>query len=203
MRKANFFVGDRVKYVGFHERMRSKIGTIVETELEDRGYLVEFDDNIRGHDGNTTTKYKNGHCWWVENNHIEKVNPKTKTKIVISSDGEKSTTAQKYIDGKLVKTTTAKCHPEDEFDITEGVRVAMEKMDKPDYKIGTRVDCSGHYYSFSEAIVTYIDETGNAFATPINICGGYDLLANFLTNGARLHSNCFCLPSDGEGIKIL
>lgn len=200
MRKANFFVGDRVKYVGFHERMKGKIGTIVKTELVDRGYLVEFDDNIRGHDGNTTTKYKNGHCWWVEDNHIVKVSPKTK--IVISSDGEKYTTAQKYIDGKLVKTTTAKCHPDDEFDITEGVRVAMEKMDKPDYRIGMRVDCSGHH-SFGEAIVTYIDETRSAFATPINIFGGCDLLADFLTNGARLHSNCFCLPWDGDGIKIL
>lgn len=202
MRKANFFVGDRVKYVGFREQWKGKIGTIVETELDDRGYLVEFDDNIRGHDGNTRTTYKNGHCWWVESNHIVKVKPKNKTKIVISSDGEKYTTVQKYIDGKLVKTTTVKCHPEDEFDITEGVRVAMEKMDKPDYRIGTRVDCSG-YYSFGEAIVTYIDETGGAFATPINIDDGYDSLADFLTNGARLHVNCFCLPWDGEGIKIL
>ena len=202
MRKANFFVGDRVKYVGFHGNMKGKIGTIVETELADRGYLVEFDDNIGGHDGNTRTTYKNGHCWWVESNHIVKVNPKNKTKIVISSDGEKYTTAQKYIDGKLVKTTTAKCHPDDEFDITEGVRVAMEKMDKLDYRIGMRVDCSGHY-SFGEAIVTYVDERGYAFVTPINIFGGCDHLADFLTNGARFHVNCFCLPSDGEGIKIL
>lgn len=202
MRKANFCVGDRVKYVGFHERMRGKFGTIVEMELKDRGYLVEFDDDINGHDGHTRTRYKPRHCWWVENNHIVKVNPKTKTKIVISSDGEKYTTAQKYIDGKLVKTTTAKCHPDDEFDITEGVRVAMEKMDKPDYRIGMRVDCSG-YYSFGEGIVTYIDKEGDAFVTPINIDAGYDYLTDFLTNGARLHSNCFCLPWDGEGIKIL
>lgn len=201
MRKANFFVGDRVKYIGCQTRMKGKIGTIAELELEDRGYLVEFDDDIRGHDGNTTTKHKKGHCWWVESNHIVKVNPKTK--IVISSDGEKYTTAQKYIDGKLVKTTTAKCHPDDKFDFVEGAKVAIEKMKELEYKIGTRVDCSGHY-PFGEAIVSYIDDEGWAFVTPIAAyADNANYLADFLIHGARPHSNCFCLPYDGDGIKIL
>lgn len=56
-----FKVGDRVRAIEAHdgkEEIVGKIGTI--RRINTYSYLVEFDENINGHDGDGT---KNGHCW--------------------------------------------------------------------------------------------------------------------------------------------
>jgi TATA-box binding protein (TBP) (component of TFIID and TFIIIB) len=54
-----------------------------------------------------------------EKNHIEK--------IVITADGAE-TLARLYEDGKVVKSATAKCSPEDEFDFNIGAKLAFDRL---------------------------------------------------------------------------
>jgi hypothetical protein len=49
--------------------------------------------------------------------------------IVITTDGKK-TTARLYNDKKCVKTATAKCTPDDEFDFEVGARIAFDRLVK-------------------------------------------------------------------------
>lgn len=48
-------------------------------------------------------------------------------KIVITTDG-KNTTAKLYDGKKFIKTATAKCSPEDEFDFKIGAELAVERL---------------------------------------------------------------------------
>lgn len=46
-------------------------------------------------------------------------------------------------------SAVAKCHPDDEFDIGAGVRVAMEKLKGPNLKIGDRVKITNSEKSYT------------------------------------------------------
>lgn len=46
-------------------------------------------------------------------------------------------------------SAVAKCHPDDEFDIGAGVRVAMEKLKGPNFKIGDRVKITNSEKSYT------------------------------------------------------
>lgn len=72
------------------------------------------------------------------------------SKIIITTDG-KTTTAKIYEDGKVIKTATAKCNPEDEFDFMTGAKLAFERLEKKvkpievdGFKVGDRVNFNGH-----------------------------------------------------------
>ena len=81
------FKGKRCKFLNYQFDgliLEGKKGTIVYDENNDVGelsmdrrVLVEFDENIGGHDGNASGyKGKNGHCWWVRLGDLEVVQNK-------------------------------------------------------------------------------------------------------------------------------
>lgn len=53
----------------------------------------------------------------------------TNSKIVITNDG-KTTTATLYSNGKKAGIGTAICHDDDEFDIYDGAKLALERLEK-------------------------------------------------------------------------
>ena len=74
-----FNIGDRVQVsiaVGNY-CLRNQYGTIiVRNRMESYNYLVEFDNDVGGHDGFGTTicNGKSGHCWYVNENELDFVN---------------------------------------------------------------------------------------------------------------------------------
>lgn len=50
-------------------------------------------------------------------------------KIVVLRNG-RAVTATKYINGKKVNSTTAKCHPDDKFDFNIGAKIAVDRLIK-------------------------------------------------------------------------
>ena len=71
----DFKVGDRVKAIkdAYGKAITDKTGTIIHLN-DETSVLVEFDENIGGHDGLITyLKGKNGHCWWVAEEVIKLV----------------------------------------------------------------------------------------------------------------------------------
>lgn len=86
-------------------------------------------------------KYKNL-CWNDEELELVSANQK----IVITTDGE-ITTAKLYENGKVVKTTEAKCCPEDTFDFNVGAKLAVERLTAPveEWKVVKRPVKVGDY----------------------------------------------------------
>ena len=73
-------------------------------------------------------------------------------KIVITSDGEK-TLARLYDGNKVIKTTTAKCSPDDNFSFETGAKIAFERLidyaeKEPKYFNG-KVVCVNKYAGFT------------------------------------------------------
>ena len=72
-----FGIGDRVRVVSvtpIDEADGVKIvdgmaGTVKEVDETEVG--VEFDDDVSGHNGSWGGK--DGHCWWVEDKYLEKI----------------------------------------------------------------------------------------------------------------------------------
>lgn len=88
-------------------------------------------------------------------------------KIVITTDGTE-TLARLYEGGKVVKTATAKCSPDDSFDAYIGAKIAFDRLlEKPKYFSG-KVVCVeaderyaytvGKIYEFKDGIV--INDSG-------------------------------------------
>lgn len=61
--------GTKIRYKknGENSRLRGKTGRIIDQNTCD--YLIEFTENIGGHNGNN--QGKNEHCWWTKKNNIE------------------------------------------------------------------------------------------------------------------------------------
>lgn len=82
-----FKIGDRVKAlkpVG-RKDVCDAIGTIICIKCfgEEETLLVEFDDNIDGHRGDSSTKTgKENHCWYVNNENLELITQPTPTPTV-------------------------------------------------------------------------------------------------------------------------
>lgn len=135
-------VGDRVilKKINLHYdkallRKESK-GTVIASYMrgnETNHFCVEFDEYIGGHDGNGVYGAigKKGHCWWFydgDNCAFEIITkPQEFPKIVITTDGTE-TLARLYEGGKVVKSATAKCSPEDSFDAYIGAKIAFDRL---------------------------------------------------------------------------
>lgn len=124
-------IGDRVRVTQDGVRWNNNIkagmlGTIININIYTH-ICVEFDENIKGHDGlDLMRKGKPGHCWWLSERQIQPAPIETK-KIVITSNG-KDTTAKLYEGNKLVKKATAKCSPDDKFDFNTGARIAFDRL---------------------------------------------------------------------------
>jgi hypothetical protein len=72
---AKFKVGDRVRCIGIvfgYTIINNRCGKIINSKNSNTRFLVEFDENIGGHDGaNSWIKGKDGHCWWVDDKYLE------------------------------------------------------------------------------------------------------------------------------------
>lgn len=71
--KANLAVGVRVeaiRKVGNKRETKGFLGTVI--ALGRDNVLVEFDENITGHNGNSSDATgQDGHCWWCESSDIK------------------------------------------------------------------------------------------------------------------------------------
>lgn len=72
-------------------------------------------------------------------------------KIVITTDG-KTTTAKLYDGKKFIKTATAKCSPEDEFDFRIGAELAVERLFTDEVFTGKAVYTGGGLCTIGETI---------------------------------------------------
>lgn len=62
----------------------------------------------------------------VESKYFDLVNEPQK--IVITTDGVKTTTARLYEGKRVIKTAIAKCSPDDEFDFSTGAKIAFNRL---------------------------------------------------------------------------
>lgn len=130
-----FKIGDKVRFV---EDVFSfaKVG--------DKGVIVQNDRS----DVPFNIKLNNGRFVWCSARYI--VHDEDNLKIVITTDGKK-TTARLYNDKECVKTATAKCSTDDEFDFEEGARIAFDRLVKKeerDFDFYIRLSLNG--FSFTK-----------------------------------------------------
>lgn len=170
MKNQKFKVGDRVRIVrGCIHGLEGTLGTILEIDESEIPYCVNPD----------SFKSNTDRFWCVE---VERVKPKKHPVIVITSDG-KTTTATVREGKKVLKTATAKCSAKDEFDFSEGARIAFERLQgrepfkKEEKKERPKklvcVKCDGFFakFAFTEGKAYKIRWFGdNLFAT---LNGGY------------------------------
>lgn len=136
--KDMFKMGDKVvcKEHGTFGFNVGETGTIIAKlkGYNDR-YLIEHDDkNIRYHRG-MAEQYEWGkpseypYCTYEDGLDFKlvKETPKNKEEIHITRKGSEVHAILKK-DGKLVKRTVAKCHPDDEFDFEKGAKLAMNRL---------------------------------------------------------------------------
>lgn len=91
--------------------------------------------------------------WYWNEYCIAGLAPEHTQEIVITTDG-KETLARLYEDGKVVKTASAKCSPEDTFDFETGAKIAFERLVSKTEKTETKKPKFevGKYYKHSEHI---------------------------------------------------
>lgn len=128
-----FEVGYRVRAVANCEKAKvGYMGTVIGSYMsgDTNHFCVEFDENVRGHDGNSVAnvKGKSGHCWWYHSNqNVFEIVKRTDKKIVITTDGAE-TLARLFDGNKVIKTATAKCSPADTFDFATGAEIAFNRL---------------------------------------------------------------------------
>lgn len=126
---SKFKLGDRVKHLcdveGYKFR-NCNTGTVI--VLDGSMIGVEFDKPIGGHEcsggGSRLRDGKYGHCWWVGESHLEKLNEKSDECIVIYRKDREVIALDKTSGKKAV----AKCSPEDTFDFKVGAKLAFERL---------------------------------------------------------------------------
>lgn len=123
--KKEFNVGDRVIgkgcWCGFG--LHGKTGTII--EKGEWACLVEFDENVGGHNGtNAKVKGKDGHCWWVLCEDLELI--KNPDKLIFKG---KETILIK--DGKEY---VSKCADGDTYDKEKGLLLCLAKANGVNYE---------------------------------------------------------------------
>lgn len=118
-------LGDRVTAIDdfMGKKLKGEKGRII--EVMGFGVSVEFDNNIEGH--SCGGRGKEGHCWSVSYKTIEIDKPQDMKKIVIITNG-KETLARLYDGKKVIKSASAKCSPDDEFDFEIGAKIAFERL---------------------------------------------------------------------------
>lgn len=131
----NFKYGDRVKVVRDTMILKTgETGTIIAKGAQGC-YLFERDKPYKkSHNGEGFRLEwgKKGNpmesrCAWLYPHHVEKLEEEKKEEIHITRKGSEVHAILKK-DGKLVKRTVAKCHPDDEFDFEKGAKLAMNRL---------------------------------------------------------------------------
>ena len=132
----DFKVGDRVEVI--KPWCSAKVGDVGVIKWGFNGkYSVEFERKSEGfHDCEGHTKDYHGH--WMLDEHLKLLDDKEE--IVITHDG-KTVTAKLTKNGETVKTSNARCHPDDEFDFGIGAKLAVERLTttEPKFKVGDKV----------------------------------------------------------------
>lgn len=108
----------------------------------DNGHLGYSDKNFYLSEGWRVVSYLD----FVNLTGIMESTKENKHEITITSNGVE-TTATFAVKGKVIKTATARCHPEDRFDFHKGAEIAfnrlfekeVEKVDTYNLKIGDKV----------------------------------------------------------------
>lgn len=107
---SKYKVGDKVRVIACECGHCFDIGEVVKiTKVCPDDYLAT---NIKGV------------SWYVVNDEVEPIDI---PKIVITTDGN-TTLARLYENNKVIKTATAKCSPEDEFDFNVGAELAFNRL---------------------------------------------------------------------------
>ena len=115
------------------------------------GTIVDVDDSRKDGYHYKVADSENQFGVWCKVKHLVSEKP-TSDKIVITHDG-KTTTAALYREDGTKETATAKCAPEDKFDLYVGAKLALERLAdktaKPidielkGFKVGDRVNVDG------------------------------------------------------------
>lgn len=152
-----FKVGDRVECTadvdGVYDtkgRNGMVIGTLSGTIYN---FEIKFDDDVNGH--NCYGKCEYGHGLNVNKNDLKPLT--ISDKIIITSDGT-TTTAKRYENGKLVKTSTAKRSAEDTYRFERGADIAYNRLLEREVK--SVVPDKPKYYSGK---VVCVDDSGQGF----------------------------------------
>ena len=115
---ANFKVGDKVRAkrnAPYGLTTNGWVGEVV--KICDDGHIIVFGKYAAG-------KKENCCGFTVSPKYFEKV---CDNKIVITTDGV-TTTARLYNGKSVIKTATAKCAPDDEFNFETGVKIAFDRL---------------------------------------------------------------------------
>lgn len=143
--------GDKVRIVskwgkGCHEnadgqmdKWLGKVMTIMCVDCNRKCYKMIEDESEQ-----------DGYGWYWYENSIEGL--ACENKIVITTDGTE-TLARLYDGNKVIKTTTAKCSPDDNFSFETGAKIAFERLidyaeKEPKYFNG-KVVCVNKYAGFT------------------------------------------------------
>ena len=145
--KMKYKVGDKVRIVskwgdgcrqnsnGEMDKWLGKVMTIISVDYDRECYKMKEDKSER-----------DGYGWFWYENSIEGL--ARENKIVITLDGEK-TLARLYDGNKVIKTATARCSPDDDFDFETGATIAFDRLfdkhekEKPKYFNGKAVCVRG------------------------------------------------------------
>lgn len=112
-----FKVGDTVRFFSNSRLQRfnvnGSIGKVVVVNKGEPTILISV-----------TNKYGKKYEFWAYRKELQLIN---QNKIVITTDGE-TVTAKKYEGKEVIKSATAKCHPDDEFDFDTGAKIAFDRL---------------------------------------------------------------------------
>ena len=149
--KMKYKVGDRVRIVsewdkgcyqnskGKMDKWLGKVMTVISVNCDNSYYKMREDKSEQ-----------DGYGWYWYENSIEGL--ACENKIVITTDGTE-TLARLYDGNKVIKTTTAKCSPDDNFSFETGAKIAFERLidyaeKEPKYFNG-KVVCVNKYAGFT------------------------------------------------------
>lgn len=119
---AKFKIGDKViakNGAPYGYTTNGWTGVVVGTLENPNGHAILGGDDIRV-ENNADGAFS------VESKYFDLVNESQK--IVITTDGVKTTTAKLYDGKQVIKTAVAKCSPDDEFNFTTGANIAFNRL---------------------------------------------------------------------------
>lgn len=152
--KHNFKIGDRVK-IRLWDDMAKEFGTDWSGDIKCKPYFVKAMKHLCGRTATImcvehedfTTKVRlkfddnsGGIAWQYSTDMITPL--VANKKIIITTDG-KTTTAKMYNDKEIIKTATARCSSDDEFDFETGANIAFDRL-MFNFKVGDKVKIIGN-----------------------------------------------------------
>lgn len=159
-KKLNFKIGDRIEIIGLEhgeicsEPLIGLTGIIIkDSPTGCYDYYVKFDKELP-----PDFKVFRDNGRWVTKKMITLIEPKKEVKITQTDNVITATLTE---NGKEVKTATAKCSPDDEFNYKKGVKLAVNRLfANPKFKVGDKVEikkCS-NYVSKKGIIIGISDD---------------------------------------------